>query len=296
VGGRRKARAGILITCQSSCRSRFQKVKSKTLLKKNAVLPEETITSFGVIGQLSNAQAETPTTNASPSHDRNSGMEPMMSPKLATKHAPLQEKRSNPNTTFFFSGLNMSRSNESTDGFVVVPPALSYTDSGSVAPYESTTVFTSPALPYIPSTPQNLPETASPNSVKANETSKMPPLIRNPTSSVAVDMLMQRMTTEKGRQIFEGALGPLPTGWERRFDPRAIAYYVGHNGKPTSWVRPVAKQNSSTSNLQSSGSFLRNPLGHSQRRLYQALRVEDRDRLARIQVRSSWTKTKMNLI
>ncbi|EIW81058.1 HECT-domain-containing protein [Coniophora puteana RWD-64-598 SS2] len=33
-------------------------------------------------------------------------------------------------------------------------------------------------------------------------------------------------------------LGPLPAGWERRFDQRGRSYYVNHNTRTTTWSRP----------------------------------------------------------
>ncbi|KAJ3194084.1 hypothetical protein HK101_003549 [Irineochytrium annulatum] len=39
---------------------------------------------------------------------------------------------------------------------------------------------------------------------------------------------------------FEDHLGPLPSGWERRVDHLGRTYYVDHNTRTTTWVRPSA--------------------------------------------------------
>lgn len=38
---------------------------------------------------------------------------------------------------------------------------------------------------------------------------------------------------------YEDQYGPLPAGWERRVDPLARTYYVDHNTRTTTWVRPA---------------------------------------------------------
>jgi hypothetical protein len=39
---------------------------------------------------------------------------------------------------------------------------------------------------------------------------------------------------------FEDAQGRLPAGWERREDNLGRTYYVDHNTRTTSWIRPGA--------------------------------------------------------
>jgi E3 ubiquitin-protein ligase NEDD4 len=45
---------------------------------------------------------------------------------------------------------------------------------------------------------------------------------------------------------FEDALGRLPAGWERREDNLGRTYYVDHNTRSTSWVRPTASGTTET--------------------------------------------------
>ncbi|KAH7923840.1 HECT-domain-containing protein [Leucogyrophana mollusca] len=40
----------------------------------------------------------------------------------------------------------------------------------------------------------------------------------------------------------EDELGPLPSGWERRFDERGRPYYVDHGRRITTWIRPTTAQ------------------------------------------------------
>jgi len=44
----------------------------------------------------------------------------------------------------------------------------------------------------------------------------------------------------------EDQYGPLPAGWERRVDPLARTYYVDHNTRTTTWVRPSMSQSVNT--------------------------------------------------
>lgn len=41
---------------------------------------------------------------------------------------------------------------------------------------------------------------------------------------------------------YEDQYGPLPSGWERRVDHLARTYYVDHNTRTTTWVRPAMSQ------------------------------------------------------
>ena len=48
----------------------------------------------------------------------------------------------------------------------------------------------------------------------------------------------------------EDQYGPLPAGWERRVDPLARTYYVDHNTRTTTWVRPSMSQSVNTAEQQ----------------------------------------------
>ncbi|OXV05602.1 hypothetical protein Egran_06630 [Elaphomyces granulatus] len=49
---------------------------------------------------------------------------------------------------------------------------------------------------------------------------------------------------------FEDGLGRLPTGWERREDNLGRTYYVDHNTRTTTWVRPSANYNEPAQRFQ----------------------------------------------
>ena len=46
------------------------------------------------------------------------------------------------------------------------------------------------------------------------------------------------------RMLGDGAENPLPAGWERRVTPQNKPYYVDHNTRTTTWVRPHGPQQS----------------------------------------------------
>lgn len=48
---------------------------------------------------------------------------------------------------------------------------------------------------------------------------------------------------QSGFSAFEDAQGRLPNGWERREDNLGRTYYVDHNSRQTTWIRPTANFN-----------------------------------------------------
>ena len=52
-----------------------------------------------------------------------------------------------------------------------------------------------------------------------------------------------RRNNESGFSAFEDAQGRLPPGWERREDNLGRTYYVDHNSRQTTWIRPTANFN-----------------------------------------------------
>lgn len=52
-----------------------------------------------------------------------------------------------------------------------------------------------------------------------------------------------RRTNETGFSAFEDSQGRLPGGWERREDNLGRTYYVDHNSRQTTWIRPTADFN-----------------------------------------------------
>ncbi|KAF1814523.1 E3 ubiquitin-protein ligase hula [Eremomyces bilateralis CBS 781.70] len=75
----------------------------------------------------------------------------------------------------------------------------------------------SPQLPVPPTAPPQIQHSMAPA----------------PTASMAA-------TRHSGYSAFEDAQGRLPAGWERREDNLGRTYYVDHNTRQTTWVRPQA--------------------------------------------------------
>ena len=50
--------------------------------------------------------------------------------------------------------------------------------------------------------------------------------------------------------VHEDAVGPLPTGWERRVDHLGRTYYVDHSTRSTTWNRPTGNQAADTAEQQ----------------------------------------------
>jgi len=104
---------------------------------------------------------------------------------------------------------------------------------------------------HTPSTPVGAQSTASlqtdrPVSQHASVASR-----QNTTSTPATSVngaasaasAQPRRTGESGFSAFEDAQGRLPPGWERREDNLGRTYYVDHNSRQTTWVRPTANFN-----------------------------------------------------
>lgn len=60
----------------------------------------------------------------------------------------------------------------------------------------------------------------------------------------------QRRNNETGFSAFEDAQGRLPPGWERREDNLGRTYYVDHNSRQTTWIRPTANFNAGEQRAQ----------------------------------------------
>ncbi|GAB7361531.1 hypothetical protein MBLNU230_g1586t1 [Neophaeotheca triangularis] len=59
-----------------------------------------------------------------------------------------------------------------------------------------------------------------------------------------------RRNDGSGFSAFEDAQGRLPPGWERREDNLGRTYYVDHNSRQTTWIRPTANYNAGEQRAQ----------------------------------------------
>ena len=111
---------------------------------------------------------------------------------------------------------------------------------------------------HTPSTPAGAQSTASlqperpgsnPNSAlssrQSTSTNLPPPASAAPNGSNA-----PRRAGESGFSAFEDAQGRLPPGWERREDNLGRTYYVDHNSRQTTWIRPTANFNAGEQRAQ----------------------------------------------
>ena len=75
------------------------------------------------------------------------------------------------------------------------------------------------------------------------------PLATNPTQSNATANA-NTAAQQRNFSPHEDQYGPLPPGWERRVDPLARTYYVDHNTRTTTWVRPSMSQSDNAAEQQ----------------------------------------------
>jgi E3 ubiquitin-protein ligase NEDD4 len=85
------------------------------------------------------------------------------------------------------------------------------------------------------------PESQYPGNVNRPSTSQRSSLIGpNAQSSAGPAALIQNGTSGRNFNQFEDQHGRLPQGWERREDHLGRTYYVDHNTRQTTWIRPSA--------------------------------------------------------
>lgn len=75
--------------------------------------------------------------------------------------------------------------------------------------------------------------------------SAAPPAATNGTGAPT-----NRRADGSGFSAFEDAQGRLPPGWERREDNLGRTYYVDHNSRQTTWIRPTANFNAGEQRAQ----------------------------------------------
>jgi E3 ubiquitin-protein ligase NEDD4 len=84
----------------------------------------------------------------------------------------------------------------------------------------------------------------APGSQNANIPPTSPSATNPPNGSSAANPQQRNFSPH------EDQYGPLPTGWERRVDPLARTYYVDHNTRTTTWVRPSMSHSVNTAEQQ----------------------------------------------
>ncbi|KIJ27445.1 hypothetical protein M422DRAFT_271426, partial [Sphaerobolus stellatus SS14] len=82
-----------------------------------------------------------------------------------------------------------------------------------------------------------VPVTAEPTTPGATQSNIAPPSSAQTAALASANNAQQRNFSPH-----EDQYGPLPPGWERRVDPLARTYYVDHNTRTTTWVRPSMTQ------------------------------------------------------
>jgi hypothetical protein len=175
-----------LILTNQATTSDFRKLKTKPSLNKNTSPDKDKITKFGVIWQLSSSKADGPTPNQGISGHRTRGTDSTPTPEPDSTLLSASSKFKS------FVGTSES-SNELELEFVVMPPTLSYTSSGNIAPYQSTSSTNPPAT--LGDGSQQTQRTMT--EAKARKQSSTTHIS---TPGAVVDMLVTQMTTEKGQR------------------------------------------------------------------------------------------------
>lgn len=120
------------------------------------------------------------------------------------------------------------------------PPVSSHPSTNGLAPG-------GPSTPHQSS--QNLHPEGFPGQARPNPpTQPTPQRLSQPTPSVPTNPMgppppsgnPTQGTQNRGYSAFEDAQGRLPAGWERREDHLGRTYYVDHNTRQTTWIRPGA--------------------------------------------------------
>jgi E3 ubiquitin-protein ligase NEDD4 len=117
-------------------------------------------------------------------------------------------------------------------------------------PSVSTTPSANGLPPQTPSTPvaSTAATNLTPNAYSGSRTSVAGQTSQGqsqpgPSSSANSSQNGVQPRGERGYSPFEDALGRLPAGWERREDNLGRTYYVDHNTRRTTWIRPATTFN-----------------------------------------------------
>lgn len=109
-----------------------------------------------------------------------------------------------------------------------------------------------PATPIAPSQtlhpdmfPGQRPSMPNQSSTRLN-----PPAPTGPPGAPPPSAAQQANHNNRGYSAFEDAQGRLPAGWERREDHLGRTYYVDHNTRQTTWIRPGAGFNEADQRTQ----------------------------------------------
>jgi len=90
-----------------------------------------------------------------------------------------------------------------------------------------------------------------------------PPAQTNPPPTSPTAAANAANAQQRNFSPHEDQYGPLPRGWERRVDPLARTYYVDHNTRTTTWVRPSMTQSVNAAEQQQEANAAREQ--HSRR-------------------------------
>ena len=120
------------------------------------------------------------------------------------------------------------------------PPGSSAGPSTNGAHTPSASVGAQSTASLQPERP--LSGTPSPNAASRQNTNTSVPGT-SPSAINGAGSSATRRNNGSGFNAFEDAQGRLPPGWERREDNLGRTYYVDHNSRQTTWVRPTAEYN-----------------------------------------------------
>ena len=90
-----------------------------------------------------------------------------------------------------------------------------------------------------PSATSTRPPTAGDTSLPPVSQTPLPLRPRSSTPSGLGHSVSPLDSAYNPSSIHRDEVGPLPRGWERRFDASGRAYYVDHNSRSTTWHRPA---------------------------------------------------------
>ena len=161
---------------------------------------------------------------------------------------------------FSFSLPHIGGSRIPSEQALTALPALQLPDTPSAAlrPRMSTLSLrpeSSPHNSHSSMSPFAPPEGPAPNRPRTSGDPTLSPLLQTSPP------LRSRSSTPNGpgsspvdsalTSIHRDELGPLPHGWERRFDANSRPYYVDHNTRSTTWHRPAPAPETASQHLPS---------------------------------------------
>ncbi|KAJ3077561.1 hypothetical protein HK102_005143 [Quaeritorhiza haematococci] len=154
----------------------------------------------------------------------------------------------------------------STEGGAAAAPSTNPSAAGASSSTSSASAST-PAAAAGATGGSTAAGAAAPSAANANDPNRKDTARLSANVNAAGASSSSSSATNRQLTSFEDALGPLPSGWERRVDHLGRTYYVDHNTRTTTWHRPPLNATATSTTQQQNDLTERERQRHNNRTL-----------------------------